>query len=80
MHTIVFIKYDISRHDTVWIVDDQLCVVEGLAWFSVHAVISILGFFQLHIVVVDRVFLPRQNFDQEHCAVGLGSLGVVVAL
>ena len=80
VHAIMYINYDISRHDTVWIVDSQLCVVEGLACFSVHAVISIWGLFQLHIVVVDCVFLPRQNVDQEHCTVCQDSLGVVVAL
>ena len=80
VHAIMYINYDISRHDTVWIVDDQLCVVEGLAWFSVHAVISIWRVGHLHVITENCVFFPGENLHQEHCAVCLDSLGVVVTL
>ena len=79
VHAIMYINNYISRHDAVRIVDNQLCIVESLSRFSVHAVTSIWGALQLDFIVINDVFLSCKNINQKHCAVGLDSLGVVVA-
>ena len=79
VHTIMDIKYDISRHDAIWIVDNQLWVVKCFASFAIHAVISIGRFVQLHIINIDHMFHSGQNLHQKHGTVGLDSLGIVMA-
>ena len=79
MYTFPSIDYDISRHDTVWIVNDQLRVVKFLTRCSVHTVIAIRRTSE-HFIIGDVVFLSREYVNLEHCTVCVDSLSVVVAL
>ena len=73
------VDYDISRHDTVWVVNDQLRVVKFLTRCSVHTVTAIRRTSEL-FTSGNVVFLSREYVNLEHCTVCVDSLRVFVAI
>ena len=80
MYTISLIHNDIAWHDTVWVVHDQLFIVEVSTRLSIHTVAAWRWASELVVSSCERVLLPREDVTLEYCPVNVDSLSVVMAL
>ena len=79
-YAILLVEDDITRHNCLWIVDNNLWVVQFATNLSINAVKSSRWASKRLTVLLKTVFLTWADVTEKHGSITMGTLGVVVAL
>ena len=77
-NSILCINNDVTRHDCIWIVHNNLRIVQFATNLSVHAIEATRWTCQLLTICFKLVFSSWTHVTEEHCSVAIGSLCVIM--
>ena len=78
-NSILPINNDVTRHDSIWIVHNNLRIVQLATNLSVHTIEARRWTCQLLAICLKQVFSSRAHVTEEHCSVAIGSLRIIMA-
>ena len=77
-NSILPINDDVTRHDSIWIVHNNLRIVQLATNLSVHTIVARRWTCQLLTIGLKQVLSSWAHITEEHCSVAIGTLCVIM--